>query len=176
MNELNFHDMFPPDPNKETVTEEMHPEKAWFAEAGKMTEEELPDFYARIIHGYNHDYGTACHAVAACALAAAWAACGDDDIGLSGFQAGFVMWDFIKNWTKSGNECGLQLIDYDDMLYPQYEYKFKKIISSDIWQSLQQKAKENLEKSPDAHPAVVNHWNSIANGVVPFGYSVSDED
>ena len=36
---------------KERVTEQMHPEKAWFEEAGKMTEEELPDFYARIIHG-----------------------------------------------------------------------------------------------------------------------------
>ena len=174
MDNLNFHDMFPPDPNKETVTEEMHPEKAWFAEAGKMTEEELPDFYARIIHGYNHDYGTACHAVAACALAAAWAACGDNDIGLSGFQAGFVMWDFIKNWTKSGNECGLKLVDYDDMLYPQYEEKFEKTICKDNFELIQKKAMENLEKSKDAHPAVIAHWRKIANGEVPFGYRVVD--
>ena len=36
MNEFNFHGMFPPDPNKETVEEAMHPEKEWFAEAAKM--------------------------------------------------------------------------------------------------------------------------------------------
>lgn len=174
MDNLNFHDMFPPDPNKETVTEEMHPEKAWFAEAGKMTEEELPDFYARIIHGYNHDYGTMCHAVAACALAAAWAACGDKDVGLSGFQAGFVMWDFIKNWTKTSNECGLKLVDYDDMLYPQYEEKFEKTICKDNFEMIQKKAMENLEKNKNAHPAVIAHWRKIANGEAPFGYRVVD--
>lgn len=170
---MDFHDMFPPDPNKETVTEEMHPEKAWFKAAGNMTEEELPYFFARIIHGYNHDYGTVCHAVSACALAAAWAAC--KDVGLSGFQAGFVMWDFIKNWTKSGNECGLMLIDYDNMLYPQYEEKFDKIIYKDNWRMIQKKAIENLEKNKDANPAVIEHWKKIANGVVPFGYRVEDD-
>ena len=175
MSNLNFHDMFPPDPNKETVTEDMHPEKAWFAEAGKMTEEELPNFFERIIHGYNHDYGTACHAVAACALAAAWAACGDDNIGLSGFQAGFVMWDFIKNWTKTGNKCGLKLVDYDDMLYPQYEEKMDKTIRQSNWDYIQSEAKKNLENSPDAHPNVIKHWQSIVDGIIPFGYRVIDD-
>ena len=174
MNNLNFHDIFPPDPNKETVTEEMHPEKAWFAEARKITEKELPDFFARIIHGYNHDYGTMCHAVAACALAAAAAASNDEDVGLSGFQAGFVMWDFIRNWTKTGNKCGLKLVDYDDMLYPQYAEKFEKMINKDNWELIQKKAMENLEKSKDAHPDVIAHWRKIANGVVPFGYRVVD--
>jgi hypothetical protein len=174
MDNLNFHDIFPPDPSKETVTEEMHPEKAWFAEAEKMTEDELPDFCARIIHGYNHDYGTMCHAVAACALAAAWAACRDKDVGLSEFQAGFVMWDFIKNWTKIGNECGLKLVDYDDMLYPQYEEKFEKTICKDTFELIQKKAMENLEKSKYVHPDVIAHWKKIANGEVPFGYRVVD--
>lgn len=166
--------MFPQDPNKETVTEEMHPEKEWFAEARKMTEDELKDFFTRIIHGYNHDYGTACHAVAACALAAAWAACADNDIGLSSYQAGFVMWDFIGNWIKTGNECGLKLVDYDDMLYPQYEEKFEKTICKDTWELIQKKAKENIEENPTAHPEVINHWRKIAEGIVPFGYRVVD--
>ena len=174
-NNINFFDMFPPDPNKETVTEEMHPEKAWFAEACKMKEEELSDFFARIVHGYNHDYGTACHAVAACALAAAWAACGDNDIGLSGFQAGFVMWDFIRNWTKTANKCGLKLVDYDDFLYPQYWYKYEKTISRDIWEGIQQEAKHRLETEGNVHPEVLNHWRKIAEGIVPFGYKVVDD-
>lgn len=164
--------MFPPDPNKITVTEAMHPEKEWFAEACHMKAENLPAFYEKMTHAYNHDYGTACHAVAACALAAAWAACRENDTGLSGFQAGFVMWDFIKNWTKTGNECGLRLIDYDYMLYPQYEHKFDKVIDEDTWESIQKKAKEELEKSGHAADKVRLHWRKIANGIVPFGYRV----
>lgn len=159
---------------KEIITEEMHPEKAWFEEARKMTEEELPNFYNRIIHGYEHDYGTACHAVAAVALASAWAACGDKEIGLSGFQAGFVMWDFIRNWIKTGNECGLRLIDYDDMLYPQYSDKFEKVISADTWAAIQKKAQEKLENDA-ACPEVMEHWRKIVKGIVPFGYRVVDD-
>ena len=174
MSELNFYDMVSTDPNKETVTEEMHPEKEWFSEAAKMTIDKLPDFVDRMTHGYNHDYGTAVHAVSACALAAAWAACGEDDTGLSGFQAGFVMWDFIKNWTKFGNECGLKLVDYDDMLYPQYAEKFEKTICKDTWEMIRKKAIENLEKIKEAHPYVIEHWKKIANGDVPFGYRVVD--
>lgn len=159
---------------KNIVTEEQHPEKEWFAEARKMTMEDLPAFMDKMMNGYIHDYGTACHAVSACAIAAAWAAA--DKEGITGFQAGFVMWDFILNWTKTHNECGLRLIDYDDMLYPQYEYKFNnQTISSDNWERIQAKAKENLEKNPDACPDVIQHWQSIVNGSVPFGYSVSDE-
>lgn len=171
---MNFHDMFPPDPNKITVTEKMHPEKEWFEEACRMKAENLPAFYEKMTHAYNHDYGTACHAVAACALAAAWAACGENDIGLSGFQAGFVMWDFIKNWTKIGNECGLRLVDYDDMLYPQYEHKFDKVIDDDVWKAIQNKAKKNIETNDSACDAVFQHWRKIANGQVPFGYRVEE--
>ena len=169
---MDFHDMFPPDPNKITVTEEMHPEKEWFEEACHMKAENLPAFYEKMTHAYNHDYGTACHAVAACALAAAWAACGENDTGLSGFQAGFVMWDFIKNWTKTGNECGLRLVDYDDMLYPQCEYKFDKVIDEDTWKAIQNKAKQNIETNDSACGAVFQHWRKIASGQVPFGYRV----
>lgn len=175
MSELNFHDMFPPDPNKETVTEEMHPEKKWFDEASKMTLDELPDFIERIIHGYNHDYGTAVHAVSACALATAWAACREDGTGLTGFQAGFVMWDFIKNWTKEGNKCGLKLIDYDDMLYPQYEEKMDKTIRKSTWEALQAEARKNLEAADRACLGVIKHWQSIVDGIVPFGYKVVDD-
>lgn len=156
------------------VTEEQHPEEAWFAEARKMKMEDLPAFIDKMMNGYIHDYGTVCHAVSACAIAAAWAAA--DKEGITGFQAGFVMWDFICNWTKTHNECGLKLIDFDDMLYPQYKYKFdKRTISSNTWKLIQAKAKENLERSSYAHPDVIQHWRSIVDGHVPFGYSVSDD-
>ena len=159
---------------KQYVTEDMHPEKEWFEEACHMKIADLPAFIDRMIHGYNHDYGTACHAVAACALAAAWATCGDDNIGLTGFQAGFVMWDFIRNWTKTGNKCGLKLIDYDDMLYPQYMDKYEKVISRDIWEAIQQEAGKRLAESGGCE-AVRKHWQSIVDGKVPFGYRVVDD-
>ena len=169
-------DFYPKDPNRETVTEEMHPEKKWFAEAQKMDTEMLPAFIEKMIHGFNHDYGTSVHAVSACALATAWAVCGDENVGLSGFQAGFVMWDFIKGWTKTHNETGLKLLDYDNMLYPQYEHKFAKTIDTYTWNKLQKIAKKKLEEDGEtAHPAVVAHWRSIVNGNVPFGYTVKDE-
>ena len=154
---------------KIVVTEEQHPEKEWFAEAHKMTMENLLAFIDKMMNGYIHDYGTACHAVSACAIAAAWAAA--DKEGITGFQAGFVMWDFIRNWTKTHNECGLKLIDYDEI----YEYKFNRPIRSNNWEHIQAKAKENLERTPDAHPFVIRHWRRIVDGSVPFGYSVSDE-
>ena len=161
------------DTNKQPVTEEMHLEKAWYDEARKMTEEDLPDFFERIMHGYDHDYGTVCHAVAACAVAAAWAACKEG--GLTGFQAGIVMWGFIKNWTKQSNECGLKLIDYDDMLYPQYEERFEKTINKQTWRKIREKAVELLATSSHAHPDVVEHWRKIANWEVPFGYWVRED-
>lgn len=67
------------------------------------------------------------------------------------------------------------------MLYPQYEYKFTgRTISSDTWAALQKSAKENLEEDEKnenyrAHPRVIAHWKSIADGKVPFGYTVKDD-
>lgn len=153
---------------KQPITEEMNLQKEWFKEAGKVKEQDLLDFFQRIVHGYAHDYGTMCHAVAACALASAWAA--NDVLGLSGFQAGFVMWDFIDNWFMK-SDCGLKLVNYDDMLYPQYGSKFDKVISQETWNKIRKKAIENLSRSY-ANPEVYAHWENIASGNVPFGYRV----
>lgn len=159
---------------KQPITEEMHLEKEWFEEAGKVkTSDELKAFADHILNDYEHDYGTACHAVAACALAGAWLGCEKE--GLSGFQAGFVMWDFIRNWTYTANKCGLKIVDYDDMLYPQYEERFDKTIRKDHWEEIQQEARRKLKEEHGAHPAVIAHWQSIAEGVVPFGYRVVED-
>ena len=32
------------------------------------------------------------------------------------------MWDFIIDWMYTSNQCGLRIVDYDDMLYPQYNH------------------------------------------------------
>lgn len=163
--------------DKIAITEEMHLEKEWFANAKKQTLETLPAFMNHVLNDYCHDYGTICHAISACAIAAAWAADGSEQGGITGFQAGFVMWDFIRQWRYSSNKSGLKIIDYDNMLYPQYEYKFtNKEIPQSIWESLQKQAEELLrEEKPYAHETVIEHWQSIIDGNVPFGYTVKED-
>lgn len=162
--------------SKIIVTEEMHLEKEWFAEAKKQTIESLPNFINHIMNDYVHDYGTVCHAVSACALAAAWAANASENGGITSFQAGFVMWDFIRQWCYTSNETGLRILDYDNMLYPQYADTFTaKTIRKDTWNKIQDIAKENLKTRISAHPNVIAHWENIVKGIVPFGFTVTDD-
>lgn len=160
--------------DKQAITEEMHLEKEWFEQTDKIkTIDQLTEFINHLLGDYEHDYGTVCHAIGAAAVATAWY--GAHAEGITGFQAGFVMWDFIKYWIKTSNTCGLKLVDYDDFLYPQYQYKFEKTISKNAWKCIQEQAKKNLESNEVACPEVRNHWQSIVSGIVPFGYKVEDD-
>lgn len=157
------------------IDESMHLEKEWFQEAKKQTRDTLGQFIDHLMTDYQHDYGTICHAIAAAALAATYAADNSPQGGITGFQAGFIMWDFIKQWMYPTNTCGLKIVDYDNMLYPQYERHFDKTIPSHTWELLQAQAKELLKtEAHDAHNEVYKHWQSIANGQVPFGYIIEE--
>lgn len=162
----------------ENIREEQHLEKVWFEEAKKQTIETLPNFISHIMNDYEHDYGTICHAVSACALAAAWAVNKHKQGGITGFQARFVMWDFIKEWMYIDNRTSLRILDFDDMLYPQREERFDKVISKEIFESVQKAAQEMLDRIKNggtAHPNVICHWKSIVEGNVPFGYRIKEE-
>ena len=128
------------------------------------------------MNDYIHDYGTSCHAVAACAIAAAWAACKQER--LTGFQAGFVMWDFIREWEYSSNKCGLSIINWDNLLYPQYEYRFSDMaIPESVWHKVVKEAQNCLKERRDyAADHVVEHWNNIAAGYVPFHCTIRKDD
>lgn len=158
-----------------SITEDMHVHEEWFDQAENVyTVEDLTAFVNHVMFDYSHDYGTACHAITACALAAAWL--GSHAEHITGFQASLIMWGFIFKWWKKNNKCGLKMIDYDDMLFPQYSYKFEKTISSGYWDAIQKEAENLLSKNNDhASPDVVKHWESIVSGEVPFGYIVKDE-
>jgi hypothetical protein len=144
-----------------------------WTEAGKQTPESLPAFMAKLHSDYQHDYGTVCHAMAMAALGAAWAFDKGPQGGITGFQSVAVMWKFIRHWT--GNKGAMKLVQYDDMLYPQYGHKFDKVLDPRTWQDLQKSAREKLENS-HAAPQVEAHWQSIADGVVPFGYRIKGDD
>ena len=135
--------------------------------------EEFNEFYNHLIEDYHYDYGAMCYVVGL--LAVASASLGAYIEGITGFQAGCAMWEFIEDWYYSNNKTGLRIINYDDMLYPQYAYKFNKTISPECWRSLKEEASKNFQKSKNAHPDVVNHWISIMKGDIPFGYTVESK-
>ena len=213
----------------------------WEKKSKAATLETLPDFLKELSESYNHDYGTICHAVAIGATAAAWAMNKSEQGGITGFQAGAIMWEFIRSWNYSSNKTGLKLVDYDNFLFPQYEDSFEKTLSLSIWESIKEEAIKNIyeadteyseylkkleqykididefvEKYPDYHDRkkyydplgigtgdewvaenkkkesgfefapqkpycpiddsspVYQHWQSIVDGVIPFGYVVSE--
>jgi hypothetical protein len=166
-----------PDPHaarRQNITEEDGTHKAWMEEAhGIKTIEEFAAFHDKLMNTYNHDYGTICHALAALGVAGACLANHDPINGyITGFQAQAVMWEWLAGWGTGPKRHG-RMLDFDHMLYPQYEYKFK-TISAAVWEKLQASAKEYLEKET-ATDSVRAHWQSIADGVVPFGYSIPPE-
>lgn len=141
------------------------------------TFEDLVSYLEFIKNNCNTDYGTAPRSIAQASAAVAWYFA--DEFGITGFQAGFVMWDFIIDWNYRSNKCGLKIVDYDSMLYPQYAYRFEKVISGETWAALQEQARKNLEEVDQEHhsphPAVIAHWQSIVDGQVPFGYKIESE-
>lgn len=158
---------------RETITEEMGVHKKWYEEARKVTPPTLPEFVRRLTEDYQHDYGTICHAAAACAVAAASAVDHSGQGGITGFQAGVIFWEFYQHWLEKPGPA--RLVEYDNMLYPQYAEEFaNKTISKDTWKYLQDRA-VNLLADPEnrsAHSAVQQHWIRIINGTPPFGYVV----
>ena len=158
------------------VTEEMRPQDEWFKRAKEIKSiGEFSAFAKELLEETSHDYGTVCHAIGALTLSAGWL--GAYTQGITGFQAGFVMWDFIRQWEYSDNKCGLRIINFDNMLYPQHAARFEKTITSKCFNKLQEEAANRLKKDSNfAHPDVVKHWQSIVDGVVPFGYKVSDDE
>ncbi len=218
------------------MTESKFREK-YYDKAKNQTLETIPDFFKEMFEE-SFDYGSIYCAVAASALAAANAANHHKKAGITGFQAGAVMWEFIRQWNYSHNKCGLRIIDYDNMLYSQYEDKFQKTIGKSVFESLQKEAQIHLDKDkadhekylvdmkqykidlaafvkmyPDYHDrpkhydrlgcgtgdeweaekkkeesgfefapskpcyfaGQLEHWQSIANGIVPFGYEISED-
>lgn len=150
--------------------------KDYILEKGKniKSSQELIELIEEVKNNFNNGYGTAARSVGA--IAACVAKYLSSEMGLTGFQAGCAMWDFIYAFMYPNNKCGMRLINYDDMLYPQYYDNFHNTaIPKYTWEALQKQAKENLEKDTYfASPSVAKHWQSIVDGQVPFGYTVKE--
>jgi len=150
----------------------------WRKEASEQTLETLPAWLKHLSEDYNHDYGTICHAIASAAYAAARAMDNTPQGGITGFQAGAIMWEFVRLWNGIEGPC--RLLQYENMLYPQYEDRYGKTISKSTFEWLQKTAKTKLAEVAEArlagrhepNPDMLAHWQSIVDGKVPFGYKI----
>lgn len=140
------------------------------------TKEQLDVLLTKVINSKYLDYGKIVYAICACMNATMRYIDYSPVGGITGFQAGFIGWEMVKEYMSvSKKSPGLKIIDYENLLFPQYKDRFEKVISKDIWDNIQKQAKNYLKESPDAHPNVIKHWQSIVDGKIPFGYKVKDK-
>ena len=140
-------------------------------EAEDITLAALPAFIDRALEVGKGSYGGICIAFGIAAAATARAMDRTPSGGITGFMAGAVFWEFVREWGVFTPDAPKKMLDYGQMLYPQYEHSFRSI-SNETWEWLQKEAAENLTERGDAHPGVLEHWQSIVDGTVPFGYTV----
>lgn len=151
--------------------------------------EDLKKFADKLIEHCDNIYGADYYEESAnetVALAHAAVEMCAEQLGLSGFQVGCIMWGIIDKLMITEHDCGMRLVNYNDMLYPQYDDRFEKTIDPDTWKKLQEKAsekyqeylaekaKENMgdERAFPACEEVAAHWKRIVDGNVPFGYKI----
>ena len=140
------------------------------------TKEDLDALLKEVVNDKELDYGKIVYAICGAMIGTCNYIDRSPVGGITGFQAGFIGWEMIKEFTiTSNNQFGMKILNYGDLLYPQYADRFEKTIDKDTWESLQKQAKIELEEVPDAHPVVIKHWESIVKGKVPFGFTVKDE-
>jgi len=159
---------------RQSINEEMKIQDEWYATAKNIKYKDLFKFINRLMKKYNHDYGTICHALAAGAVATVNAMNRTEQGGITGFQASGVMWEFLEHFM--GIKPPVKIVQYKNMLYPNYEKQFEKIIIKETFEYLQKEAEKLLIENESAHIEVKKHWQSIINGVVPFGYEIMEDD
>lgn len=139
------------------------------------TREQLNELLDEVVNSDVLDYAEIVHAISGCMIATANYINRSEVGGITGFQASLIAWEIIAKFMHE-SKVAMRLIDYEDMLYPQYDYEFAKTISKSTWDLLQDEASKRLLENPNAHPEVIKHWKSIVDGKVPFGYEVKDNE
>lgn len=158
------------------ITEEMGLHKEWYIKAKAIEDlDQLKIFLSDLMFNYEHDYGTIIHAVAAGAIATIHAINrGSPFGGISGFQAGAIA---LQIWCEFLHVEGpFRVVEYHDMLFPQYKNKFDKTMTYETFSWLKEKAQKFLENPESLHPKVKKHLKTIVNGKVPFGFKLSKEE
>lgn len=100
------------------------------------TIEELTEYIESLVNK-NHDYGTCVYAMSMASIATFRYI--SSKLGVSGFQASCADLDFISR--TRGYKLGFMLINYEDLLYPQYKHRVP------TWDSLTIKHAEKLAEA-----------------------------
>jgi len=151
------------------ATEESMIHVQWFEEASKITLDTLGDFIKKLMNDYELDYGSVVHAMSAGVGATISAMNNSDQGGITGFQAGCLMWEILQK--QFNVEFPSRIVRFENMLFPQYENEFKSI-PYDTWVWLRERASQLLETKPNMADSVKRHMKTIADGQVPFGYRI----
>lgn len=112
-----------------------------------------------------HDYGTCVYAMSMCALAAYYYM--SHLLGVTGFQASCADMDFIGR--SRGMKNGFRILNYDNLLYPQYldnEYfpSWRDLLNNDdVRERLADVARERLAEEGAVSPSVKAHWEMLAS-------------
>jgi len=154
------------------LTEKEYKEQVYELADKVKTSEDLRGLLADI-STYNHDYGTIVYGCAAAMRGAFNVINKGASGGITGFQAGCLGWQLVEDYMSI--KAPARILDFKNMLYPQYEAEFQKTISKDAWELLQKKDKKQIEETERVHPDVLAHWNSIVEGNIPFGWTLKAE-
>lgn len=126
------------------------------------TPEELQGYISALIER-QHDYGTCVYAMSMAAEAAFNFVA--SKLGVTGFQASCADLDFLKR--TRGYTMGFRVINYENLLYPQYcdddHFPNWSGLIREHAEELSKQAKVNLEKDDGlVHPNVRAHWQMLA--------------
>ena len=154
---------------KKSITEATDKQviEQWFNDAkGKDGVKSLDEFYRHLTQDYQHDYGTCCHAIIAMAVAAIEKM--SREFGITGFQHSCVMWGIISREFHDHNKLGLRLLDYDNLLYPQFQDEFRQSeISEEQAEKIRKQAQANIDEGGMVAHAVEEWWKKLASGWLP---------
>ena len=123
------------------------------------SEDELVNFI-REMSKEAHTYGKCVYVMSQIATAAFYYA--SHVVGSTGLQASFADLDIIRR--TRGMEHGFRIIDYRNLLYPQYQNSiagFWQLVDENI-DNLSKAASELLESGEKAHPNVLEHWRHLS--------------
>jgi hypothetical protein len=136
----------------------------WLEEVKTInSKNKLDRFVKKVMTGYEHDYGTYVHAVSVCTKAFI-RYYGSQ---MTGFQASFLMWDIIRNTFGKQDKLGLQLVEYECVLFPQLLYRLTVQFDDETHQKVIELAKKYLDEEKIASKEVREHWEKLASGWLP---------
>jgi hypothetical protein len=125
------------------------------------SEDELRQIINAVLNR-GHDYGTCVYAMSIAGEAAFNFVA--RKLGVTGFQASCADMDILRRTRRI--KGGFALLDYENLLYPQYRERFDELtwerllVENKEW--LREKAGVLLAENSNAHPNVRSHWERLA--------------